>query len=126
MRLSSWNHPGNTIYGMLARSESIVNSGEKLLGGEVYHYQNDVLFPLLTSAYIAVDRATRQNGCEQVIKGSHDLGRIDRVTAGNSKGDEIRGLLVLERWRVHYNTVRPHSSLGYCPPAPEAWQTEIV
>src|SRR5260370_40099669 len=24
-----------------------------------------------------------------------------------------------------YNTVRPHSSLGYRPPAPEAWQTEI-
>jgi hypothetical protein len=27
-----------------------------------------------------------------------------------------------ERWRVHYNTIRPHSSLGYRPPAPEAWQ----
>ncbi len=26
-----------------------------------------------------------------------------------------------ERWRVHYNTVRPHSSLGYRPPAPEIW-----
>lgn len=26
-----------------------------------------------------------------------------------------------ERWCVHYNTVRPHSSLGYRPPAPEAW-----
>ena len=24
------------------------------------------------------------------------------------------------RWRVEYNTVRPHSSLGYRPPAPEA------
>jgi putative transposase len=29
-----------------------------------------------------------------------------------------------ERWRVHYNTVRPHSSLGYKPPAPDAWITE--
>jgi putative transposase len=28
-----------------------------------------------------------------------------------------------ERWRVHYNTVRPHSSLGYRPPAPKAWLT---
>lgn len=27
---------------------------------------------------------------------------------------------VIEAWRVHYNTVRPHSSLGYRPPAPEA------
>lgn len=31
--------------------------------------------------------------------------------------------VLAERWRVHYNTVRPHSSLGYRPPAPEAWQT---
>jgi hypothetical protein len=28
-----------------------------------------------------------------------------------------------ERRRVHYNTVRPHSSLGYKPPAPETWMT---
>ncbi len=33
----------------------------------------------------------------------------------------LKELRVLaERWRVHYNTVRPHSSLGYRPPAPEA------
>jgi len=29
--------------------------------------------------------------------------------------------VLIERWRRHYNTVRPHSSLGYRPPAPEAW-----
>jgi putative transposase len=28
--------------------------------------------------------------------------------------------VLLERWRIHYNTKRPHSSLGYHPPAPEA------
>jgi transposase InsO family protein len=28
--------------------------------------------------------------------------------------------VLIERWRVHYNTVRPHRSLGYRPPAPEA------
>ena len=28
--------------------------------------------------------------------------------------------IVIENWRRHYNTVRPHSSLGYKPPAPEA------
>jgi putative transposase len=32
---------------------------------------------------------------------------------------EIR--VLAERWRTHYNTVRPHSSLGYRPPAPQAW-----
>lgn len=26
--------------------------------------------------------------------------------------------VLIERWRQHYNTVRPHSSLGYSPPAP--------
>jgi transposase InsO family protein len=27
--------------------------------------------------------------------------------------------VLIERWRVHYNTVRPHGALGYRPPAPE-------
>jgi putative transposase len=30
---------------------------------------------------------------------------------------EARALI--EQWRRHYNTVRPHSALGYRPPAPE-------
>ena len=30
--------------------------------------------------------------------------------------------VVIEGWRRHYNTVRPHSALGYRPPAPEAVQ----
>ncbi|MEJ2366409.1 MAG: IS3 family transposase, partial [Deltaproteobacteria bacterium] len=28
--------------------------------------------------------------------------------------------VIIERWRQEYNTFRPHSSLGYRPPAPEA------
>jgi transposase InsO family protein len=28
--------------------------------------------------------------------------------------------VLIEAWRRHYNTIRPHSSLGYRPPAPEA------
>ena len=27
---------------------------------------------------------------------------------------------LIEQWRQHYNRIRPHSSLGYRPPAPEA------
>jgi len=30
--------------------------------------------------------------------------------------------VLIKRWRVEYNTVRPHSSLGYRPPAPETIQ----
>ncbi|WP_413585766.1 IS3 family transposase [Bdellovibrio sp. HCB274] len=29
--------------------------------------------------------------------------------------------ILIERWRKHYNTVRPHSSLKYRPPAPETF-----
>ena len=28
--------------------------------------------------------------------------------------------ILIEQWRVYYNTVRPHSALGYRPPAPES------
>jgi putative transposase len=29
-------------------------------------------------------------------------------------------IIVIEQWRKHYNTIRPHSSLNYRPPAPQA------
>ena len=32
----------------------------------------------------------------------------------------LEAKVLIERWRVQYNTIRPHSSLGYHPPAPEA------
>lgn len=28
--------------------------------------------------------------------------------------------ILIEQWRNHYNTARPHSALGYRPPAPES------
>ena len=28
---------------------------------------------------------------------------------------------LIENWRYEYNAIRPHSSLGYRPPAPETW-----
>ena len=31
----------------------------------------------------------------------------------------IEAQVLIERWRRHYNQVRPHSSLGYRSPAPE-------
>lgn len=31
--------------------------------------------------------------------------------------------VIVEMWRTHYNTRRPHSSLGYRPPAPLTWVT---
>jgi Integrase core domain len=29
--------------------------------------------------------------------------------------------IVIEQWRKHYNTIRPHSALGYRPPAPQTF-----
>ncbi|MFZ2873464.1 MAG: transposase, partial [Phycisphaerales bacterium] len=31
----------------------------------------------------------------------------------------LEARVLIETWRKHYNTIRPHSSLGYRPPAPE-------
>jgi transposase InsO family protein len=31
----------------------------------------------------------------------------------------LEAKVLIERWRIEYNTIRPHSSLGYRPPAPE-------
>jgi len=33
--------------------------------------------------------------------------------------------VLIEGWRAYYNTVRPHSSLDYRPPAPESWVVDI-
>ena len=77
---------------MVARCERMVRSAEAILEGEVYHYhskmimkdplvggawtwhqdygywyRNGVLWPLLVSVSIAIDPATRDNGCLQVI-----------------------------------------------------------
>jgi transposase InsO family protein len=34
----------------------------------------------------------------------------------------LEAKVLVERWRQHYNRIRPHSSLGYRPPAPEAFE----
>ena len=37
---------------------------------------------------------------------------------------EVKALV--EQWRQHYNQVRPHSSLGYRPPAPQVMLPKIT
>ena len=45
------------------------------------------------------------------------------VAGGKNVGHAVREIGVTDhtyyRWRQEYNTIRPHSSLGYRPPAPE-------
>ena len=38
----------------------------------------------------------------------------------------LEAKVLIERWREHYNRIRPHSSLGYRPPAPEAIAFEAL
>jgi transposase InsO family protein len=38
----------------------------------------------------------------------------------------IEARIIIEKWRNHYNQVRPHSSLGYKPPAPMAILPRLV
>ncbi len=139
VRLSLWNHPTDTIYGMVARSESLVGCAEQILGGEVYHYhskmimkdakvggawawhqdygywyQNGVLFPDLTSAFLAIDRATKENGCLQVIRGSHKLGRIEHVLTGDQAGADLeRVSRILERLELVYVEMEPGDVLYF-------------
>jgi len=48
-------------------------------------------------------------------------GKLRDELLDRERFDTLREARVLiERWRRDYNTVRPHSSLGYRPPAPEA------
>lgn len=37
----------------------------------------------------------------------------------------LEAKILIERWRIHYNTKRPHSSLGGRPPAPESFQPSL-
>ena len=139
VRLSLWNHPGDGVYGMFARCERMVRSCEKLLGGEVYHYhskmilkdpkvggawawhqdygywyQNGVLFPLLTSAFIAVDPCTRENGCLQVIRNSHHCGRINHILTGDQAGaDRERVDEILKRMPLVYLEMEPGDAVFF-------------
>ncbi|MET0309122.1 MAG: phytanoyl-CoA dioxygenase family protein [Sphingomonas sp.] len=139
VRLSLWNHPTDTIYGMIARSRSIVKSAALLLEDEPYHYhskmimkdarvggawawhqdygywyQNGVLEPNLTSAYIAVDRATRENGCLQVVRGSHRLGRIEHQLTGDQAGaDPERMEEILKRYELVHVEMEPGDVLFF-------------
>jgi transposase InsO family protein len=37
----------------------------------------------------------------------------------------LEAKIVIEKWRIHYNTKRPHSSLGGIPPAPDFFQPTL-
>ena len=137
--LSLWNHPANDIYGMIARSERMVNAVEQLLGDEVYHYhsklsakqprvggawewhqdygywyKNGCLFPDMLSVFIAVDPCTKENGCMQVLRGSHLMGRIEHAFAGEQTGADLERVeQAKKRLELVYCEMEPGTALFF-------------
>jgi len=115
--LALWFTLGDDIFGAAARSERIVDSIEAVLGGPASFYHSKLtlkkprvggawewhqdygywqksgfLYPHMASAFIAVDASTRTNGCLQVIRGSHLLGRIEHGTVGGQTGADLEAV----------------------------------
>ncbi|HXR85277.1 MAG TPA: phytanoyl-CoA dioxygenase family protein [Hanamia sp.] len=113
-KLTLWFTPGNDAYGLLTKSNRMVSSVDKLLDGDSpvchfhsklmqkepkvggawewhqdygYWYKNEFLFPnQMMSVMVAITAANKENGCLQVIKGSHKMGRIEHGFAGEQVG----------------------------------------
>lgn len=141
-KLSLWFTPGNDVFGYLTRSERIVNSVAALLDSDApvchfhsklmqkepkvggawewhqdygYWYKNQFMFPdQLISVMVALTPANKQNGCLQVIKGSHKLGRINHGFAGEQVGaDMVMVNNALKTMDLVYVEVEPGDALFF-------------
>ncbi len=116
-KLSLWFTPGNDVFGYLTRSEKMVNGVAGLLDSDApvchfhsklmqkeprvggawewhqdygYWYKNQFMFPdQLISVMVALTPANKENGCLQVIKGSHKIGRVNHGFAGEQVGADM-------------------------------------
>ena len=100
LNITLWNEPSNDLFGKFSTNERIVKPMEEFLEDEVYHYHSKViwkkpgdggfdwhqdygywyhnacLYPDMGSCFIMLDKATKENGCLKVLKGSQKVGRI--------------------------------------------------
>ncbi len=116
-RLSLWFTPGNDVFGYMSRSQRVIDAIHPLLDSDApvchfhsklmqkeprvggawewhqdygYWYKNQFLFPdQLISVMVALTHANKENGCLQVIKGSHKLGRVNHGFAGEQVGADM-------------------------------------
>ena len=116
-KLTLWFQPGEDIYSLMIRSERMVDSVKKILDSDSpvchfhtklmqkepkvggawewhqdygYWYKNQFLFPdQLVSVMIALTEANKANGCLQVIKGSHKMGRVNHGFSGEQVGADM-------------------------------------
>ncbi len=133
-RLRLRNELADDIYSAFVRCPRLVDTTEQLLGDEVYHFHHKMmlkeplvggawewhqdygywyhnsacLYPDMASCLIAVDRATKDNGCLQVIRGSHNLGRIEHGLTGDQSGADLeRVTAALARLELVYCELNP-------------------
>lgn len=141
-KLALWFTPGNDIYGLLSKSERIVSTVDKLMDGTApvchfhsklmqkepkvggawewhqdygYWYKNEFLFPdQMISVMVAITQATKENGCLQVIKGSHKMGRVEHGTTGEQTGASQRYVdLALKTMDLVYVQLNPGDTLFF-------------
>ncbi len=139
-RMALWNHPGDSVYGLAARSRRVVDTVEDMLGGEVYHYHskltakepfdggawewhqdygywyhNGCMYPYMGSVMVALDRADRENGCLQVLRGSHLAGRVDHgILPGEQVGADMRRVEQMKKeLELVYVELEPGDSLFF-------------
>ena len=143
-RLSLWFTPGNNVFGYLARSEKMVNVLAQLMGGASpvchfhtklmqkeprvggawewhqdygYWYKNQFMFPdQLISVMVALTEANKQNGCLQVIRGSHQMGRLNHGLAGEQVGADMMMVEhALKTMELVYCELEPGDALFFHP-----------
>ncbi len=138
-RLALWYTPGDDVYGMMSRSRRIVTKVAQLLGGEVAHFHSKVmqkapkvggawewhqdygywyksgfLFPDMLSVMIALTPSTSENGCLQVLPGSHKMGRIEHLNTGEQVGADSEKVDAYLKLRgVEYCELQPGDALFF-------------
>jgi len=138
-KIALWNHAGADLYSMFARSRRLVGRMQECLGDEVYlyhmkmnvkepmvggawewhqdygyWYHNGCLWPTMASCMISVTPSSRPNGCLQVIRGSHALGRIDHGKTGDQTGADLERVdAALKRLEHVYVETEPGDALFF-------------
>lgn len=73
-----------------------------------------MISPNLTSVFIAIDPATKENGCMQVIPHSHSLGRIEHVLTGEQAGADMERVHeILKRFPLVHVEMEPGDALFF-------------
>ena len=139
LSITLWDHPSDDLFGKFSTNERIVKPMEEYLGDEVYHYHSKIiwkkpgdggfdwhqdygywyhnacLYPDMGSCFIMLDRATKENGCLKVLKGSHKVGRIGHgVSDTPEKTADMERIAELEkRHESVYITAEPGDVLFF-------------